>query len=98
MHGFGLEEYVIINSSGSRLRLFPRKRRSRKHSEQVVNDVETCDTELFSSLLIDPLNGGDVFLGPLEVVARYVRTEYPLCQVVVLEERGSGETDERFVG
>ena len=62
-----------------------------------VVEVQSRDAELFAPVFVDQLHGGLVFLRALEVVARYVATEDPPGEMVVLEERRAGEPDERGV-
>ena len=59
-----------------------------------VVEIQPCDSELLTAILVDQLHGGAVFLGALEVVARDVGAEDSPGEVVVLEERSSGEADE----
>ena len=59
-----------------------------------VVEIEPGDAEFFAAILVHQLDGGIVFLGAFEVVARDVAAEDAPGQVVILEKRRAGEADE----
>ena len=62
-----------------------------------VVQIDPRHAQLLAPVLVDQLDGRAVLLGALEVVARDVVPEDAFRELVLLEERGAGEADERRV-
>ena len=67
-------------------------------SRDPVVQVEPGQAQFLPAVLVNQLDRSPIFFTAFEVVARHIVAEDAFGQLVVLEQRGAGESDKRGVG